>query len=122
MNFELSREQFRTMILYDWKTGLTHNGSHVPLVQAWEDQAPSDRTVRDWYHEFDRSNFSVEDAARSGRPRTAINEETIDAVRSIIEDDPHSTYEQIEHTLGIGSSAVNSIIHEYVKLHKICTR
>ncbi|CAF1613832.1 unnamed protein product, partial [Didymodactylos carnosus] len=77
---------------------------------------------RNWYHEFDRSNFSVEDAARSGRPRTAINEETIDAVRSIIEDDPHSAYEQIEHTLGIGSSAVNSIIHEYLKLHKMCTR
>ncbi|CAF0883577.1 unnamed protein product [Didymodactylos carnosus] len=37
-------------------------------------------------------------------------------------DDPHSTYEQTEHTLGIGSSAVNSIIHEYLKLHKICTR
>ncbi|CAF1096350.1 unnamed protein product, partial [Didymodactylos carnosus] len=64
----------------------------------------------------------VEDAARSGRPRTAINEETIDAVRSIIEDDPHSAYEQIEHTLGIGSSAVNSIIHEYLKLHKMFTR
>ncbi|CAF0977466.1 unnamed protein product [Didymodactylos carnosus] len=86
------------------------------------DQAPSDRTVRNWYHEFDRNNFSVEDAARSGRPRTAINEETIDAVKSIIEDDPHSTYEEMEHTLGIGSSAVNSIIHEYLKLHKICTR
>jgi hypothetical protein len=35
MSFQLSREQFRTMILYDWKIGLTYKESHNPLVQAW---------------------------------------------------------------------------------------
>jgi hypothetical protein len=45
MSFQLSREQFRTMILYDWKIGLTYKDSHARLVQAWGDQAPSDRTV-----------------------------------------------------------------------------
>ncbi|CAF1602005.1 unnamed protein product [Didymodactylos carnosus] len=59
-------------------------------------QASSDRTVLNWYHGLQHSNFSVEDAARSGHPRTAVKEETIDAVRAIIDDDPHSTYEQIE--------------------------
>jgi hypothetical protein len=111
MNFELSREQFRTMILYDWKIGLTYKASHAHLLQAWRDQAPSDRTVLNWFHEFQRSNCSTEDAAPLGRPRTALNEQKIYAVRAIIEDDPHSTYEQIEDTLGIISPAVNSIIY-----------
>ncbi|CAF0990645.1 unnamed protein product, partial [Didymodactylos carnosus] len=90
--------------------------------QAWGDQAPSDRTILNWYHEFQSSYFSVEDAVRSGRPRTAVNEETIDAVTAIIEDDPHSTYEPIEDTLGITSPSINSVIHDYLKLHKVCAR
>ncbi|CAF1239210.1 unnamed protein product, partial [Didymodactylos carnosus] len=86
------------------------------------DQAPSDRTILNWYHEFQRNNLSVEDAARSGYPRTAVNDETIDAVRAIIEDDPHSTYEQIQDSLGITSSSINSIIHDYSNLHEVCAR
>jgi hypothetical protein len=35
MSFQLSREQFRTIILFDWKIGLTYKGSHARLVQAW---------------------------------------------------------------------------------------
>ncbi|CAF4782647.1 unnamed protein product, partial [Rotaria sp. Silwood2] len=56
---------------------------------------------------------------RSGRPSTSVNEQTIDAVRKIIEDDPHSTYQQIENILGISSTAINSIIHDYLNLRKM---
>ncbi|CAF4195934.1 unnamed protein product, partial [Rotaria sp. Silwood2] len=100
MSFQPSREQFRTMILYDWKIGLTYKDSHAHLVQAWREQATSDHTVFNWFREFQRDNFSVKDAPRSGRPSTSVNEQTIDAVRKIIEDDPHSTYQQIENIIG----------------------
>ncbi|CAF4608607.1 unnamed protein product, partial [Rotaria sp. Silwood2] len=118
MSFQLSREQFRTMILYDWKIGLTYKDSHGRLVQAWGEQAPSDHTVFNWLREFQRDNFIVKDAPRSGHPSTSVNEQTIDAVRKIIEDDPHSTYQQIENILGISSTAINSIIHDYLNLRK----
>ncbi|CAF4838885.1 unnamed protein product [Rotaria sp. Silwood2] len=81
MSFQLSREQFRTMILYDWKIGLTYKDSHARLVQAREKQAPSAHTVFNWFREFQRDNFSVQDAPRSGRPSRSVNEQTIDAVR-----------------------------------------
>ncbi|CAF4033967.1 unnamed protein product, partial [Rotaria sp. Silwood2] len=55
------------------------------------EQAPSDHTIFNWFREFQRDNFSVQDGPRSGRPSTSVNEQTIDAVRKIIEDDPHST-------------------------------
>ncbi|CAF2858989.1 unnamed protein product [Rotaria sp. Silwood2] len=93
MSFQLAREQFRTMIFYDWKIGLRYKYSHARLVQACGEQAPSDHTVFNWFREFQRDNFSVQDAPRSGRPSTSVNEQTIDAVRKIIEDDPHSTYQ-----------------------------
>ena len=76
MSFQLARKQFRTMILYDWKIGLTYKGSPARLVQAWEGvQAPLDRTVLHWFHDLQRNNFSVGDAARLGRPRTSVNEQ-----------------------------------------------
>ncbi|CAF4691963.1 unnamed protein product, partial [Rotaria sp. Silwood2] len=64
----------------------------------------------------------VRDAPRSGRPSTSVNEQTVDAVRKIIEDDPHSTYQQIENILGISSTAINSIIHDYLNPGKVCAR
>ncbi|CAF4878568.1 unnamed protein product, partial [Rotaria sp. Silwood2] len=71
-----------------------------------------------WFREFQRDNFSVQDAPRSGRPSTSVNEQTIDATGKIIQDDPHSTYQQIENILSTKSTAINSIIHDYLNLRK----
>ena len=38
MSFQRSPEQFRTMILYDWKIGLTYKDCHARLVQACGEQ------------------------------------------------------------------------------------
>ena len=122
MAFELSREQFRTMILYDWKIGLDYKESHARLIAAWGDQAPSDRTVLNWFHEYERGKLDVSDAPRPGRPRTAVTDEMIGAVRLLIEDDPHMTYQQIECSLEISSPAIYSILHDHLKLRKLCAR
>lgn len=122
MTIELSREQFQTMILYDWKSGLTYKESHARLMVAWGDQAPSDRTVLNWFHEYQQGNLKVEDDPRSGRPRTSVNEQMIDAVRTIIEDDPRSIYQQIAAILSISSGSINSIIHNHWNFRKVCAR
>ena len=62
----------------------------------------------------------VQDAPHSGRPSTSVTEQTIDAVRKIIEDDPHSTYQQVEAMPCISSTAMNSIIRDYLNLRKVC--
>ena len=59
---------------------------------------------------------------RSGRSRTAANDQMIDAVRASIEDDPHSTYIQIEAILGISSPSINLIVHDHLNLRKVCAR
>ena len=122
MSFQLSSEQFCTTIFYNWRIGLTYKGCHVCLEQAWGEQAPSDHTVFNWFREFQLNKFSVQDAPRSASPSTSVTEQTIDAVRKIIEDDPHSTHQQIETILGISSTPINSIIHDYLNLRKVCAR
>ena len=108
------------MTLYDWKISLTYNDCHAHLVQAWRgEQTSSDHTVFNWFHEFQRNKFSVQYAPRSTRPSTSAAEQTIDAVRKIIKDDPHSTYQHIEAILGISSTPTNSIIHGYLNLRTV---
>ena len=46
----------------------------------------------------------------------------IDAVRLMIDDDPHVTYQQIDFSLGINSPAIYSILHDHLKLRKVCAR
>jgi hypothetical protein len=80
MSFHISDEKFRSMVLYDWKIGLTYKDSHARLVQAWGDQAPSDRTILDWIHEFEQSNFSIENLVYLERSSTVVTEETFNSV------------------------------------------
>ena len=91
-------------------------------MQAWGSNAASDHTVFNCFRQFQYNKFSVQDAPHSDRLSTSVTEQTIDAIRKIIEDDPHSTYRQIEAILGISSMAINSIIHDYLNLRKVCAR
>ena len=59
--------------------------------------ASSDYAVFNCFHEFQRNKFTVQD-------------------------DPHSICQQIEAILGISSTAINSIIHDYLNLRKVCAR
>ena len=95
---------------------------HVRLVQAWGSNAPSDHTVFHCFRQFQPNKFSVQVAPRSGRPSTSLTQQTIDVVRKIIEDNSHSTYQQIEAILGISSKAIDSIIYDYLHLRKVCAR
>ena len=87
-----------------------------------ESNAPSHHTVFNCFRQFQHNKFCVQHAPPSGRPSTSVTEQTIDAVRKIIEDDLHSTYQQIEAILGISSTAINSIIHDYLNLRKVGTQ
>lgn len=40
----------------------------------------------------------------------------------MIEEDPHINYECIQACLGIGSSAANTILHDYLGARKVCSR
>ena len=50
-----------------------------------------DHPVLNWFYEFQRDKFSVEDASHSGRSRITVTEQGIDTVRVIIQNDPQST-------------------------------
>lgn len=119
---ELNRDQYRLLIWYCFKRKLSAVKAHDELQAALVDQAPSYATVTRWYREFQAGNECLLDAPRSGRPATAVTEEKIEAARNLIDEDPRVTKKMLATHLGIGSAAVISILHEHLRMRKLCAR
>ncbi|KYQ46883.1 hypothetical protein ALC60_14098 [Trachymyrmex zeteki] len=57
---ELTRENFRAMIYYDFQRGLLRQECIDQLTSTFGDKAPSFATVKRWYNEFNRSCVNKE--------------------------------------------------------------
>ena len=51
-SMELENRDFRAMIFYDLKRGLTFHESHKNLCEAFGSIAPAKSTVSKWFREF----------------------------------------------------------------------
>ena len=109
---EVSCQEFRVMIFYDFKKGLTGEESLTSLTTAFGDEAPSRAAVFRWFAEFKRGRCSFQDEPRSGCPNSAVTGDTVAAVRNLLDDDRRVTYECIQRRLSVGSAAVNTILHD----------
>ena len=79
------------MLFYAFMLKLSVEQSYENLLEAFQDQTPSKRTVERWFLEFTRDRTSLQDEPRSGRPSTAITPETIASVKSLIKEDSRIT-------------------------------
>ncbi|KAL0869565.1 hypothetical protein ABMA27_005831 [Loxostege sticticalis] len=107
---ELTRENSRAMIYYDFRSGLTQK------------QSPSKTTIYRWFAEFQRGRVKLSDESRQGRPKTSVTQENVDVVRKLIEEDRHVTYREIQATLDIGMSQIQIILHEQLGVKKLFSR
>lgn len=119
---EHSREEFRVMIFYDFKRGLSEEESHNFLRLAFGDSAPSIDTVKRWFVKFRKGKEEFEDQPRSGRPREAVTPDNVERARLLIKECRNVTYEQIEKALGIGSAAAQKILHDQLGVRRLVSR
>ena len=103
---ELNRENFRVIIFYNFRRGLSQQQCIDELNSIFDDEAPSRTSVYRWYGEFNRGRSSLQDEFREGRPKSVVIPETIDAVHELILQDRHVTYREIEATLGISGTNI----------------
>ncbi len=95
---------------------------HQDLVTLHGHQAPTYSTVQKWSKQIHDGRMDIEDNPRSGRPVTAITTENIERVRTIIEEDPHSTYDDIEAQTLLSRGTIESIIHDHLRKKKVVSR
>ena len=119
---EISRENFRAMIFYDYKCNLTPKQCIDRLYLAFGDEAPSNRTIYNCFAEFQRGRTFLSDEFHEGRPSTSVVATNVDAVREMIERDRHITYREIQAFLGIDMKAIHTILHDHLSVRKLCSR
>ncbi|CAF1115050.1 unnamed protein product [Rotaria sp. Silwood1] len=92
------------------------------LTEALGPDAPSYPTVRRWAKRFREGRDDVTDDPRSGRPISVLTDENVECVRQVIEDDPHSTYDDIMGETDLSRGTIERIIHDRLKMRKVTSR
>ncbi|CAF1401941.1 unnamed protein product [Rotaria sp. Silwood1] len=92
------------------------------LTEALGPDAPSYSMVKNWAKRFREGREDVSDDPRSGRPISILTVENIECVRQVIEDDPHSTYEDIIVKTDLSRGTIERIIHDHLKMRKVVSR
>ena len=66
--------------------------------------------------------MSIEEDARSGRPKEAVTDEKIKKVYTIILNDRKVKLIEIAETLKISKERVGHIVHKYLDMRKLCEK
>ncbi|GFU78507.1 histone-lysine N-methyltransferase SETMAR [Trichonephila clavipes] len=90
------------MIFYDFRD------EYVQRLQlALDDESPCCATVFRWLEKFCRSRNSLQNEDNTRRPWSAVILDNVSAIRKMLMDDNHCTYQMIQKELNIGSAAIH---------------
>lgn len=118
----MEKRDFRNYVKERTNLGEKPTPIHQDLVTLHGYQAPAYSTVARWSKLIRDGRMDIEDKPRSGCPVTQSTTENINLVRDIIEDDPHSTYDDIEGETLLSRGTIEIIIHEHLKMKKVASR
>ena len=79
-------------------------------------------TVRRWKKKFESGVESINNAPKSGRPKSASRKEIVSKIKEIIEGDARFTVRNIARKVGISLSTVHLILKKHLKVSKISAR
>lgn len=117
-----SNEQWRAIIHFLYKEGLSPTAAADRLKTHYLDSAPSRSTVSRWMTRFASGRESLEDDPRDGAPVTATSDESVDRVRSLMDEDRRQTFDEMEETTGYSRGTLQRIIHDHLEMSKVCAR
>ncbi len=94
----------------------------VYMGTAYGQDCVSYPTVALWIRRFSNERESLEDDPRSGRPITAITQKNIDAIKDLVDEDPHISIDYMAAILDISHGSVDTILKQHLGLRKISSR
>ncbi len=102
--------------------GVTATQIYEELTAAYEQDVVSYSTIAHWVHRFSIERESLEDDPRHGRPIIVVTQQNIDAVKDLVNDDPHISMDFIANSLDISHDSKNIILKQHLGLRKISSR
>lgn len=118
----MEKEHMRFYIKTRTLLGVDPTTIHQELVTAYGAQAISYSAVQKRSKLVREGEMEIEEKPRSGRPVSETTQENIDLVRRLIEEDPHSTYDDLEAETELSRGTISNIIHDHLKMRKVTSR
>jgi len=118
----MDKIEYRAVIKYFVKEGLTPNEIHPKFIKVYGDSSPSFSTNKKWVAGFKRGRTGLEDDAREGRPESVTTPEIIEQVHDMLLVDRQMKVREIAETIGISKECVGYILHEELDMKKLCAR
>jgi transposase len=116
----MDKTEYRAVIKFFVKEGLTPNEIHSKFIKVYWDSSPSFSTIKKWAAEFKRCHTSLEDDPREGRLKSATTPEIIEQVHDMVLDDRRMKVREIAETTGISKERVDYILYEESDMKNLC--
>lgn len=118
----MEKKEFRAVIKHFYLAGKKATEIQQILQEVHGTSTPSLPTISFWVNEFKRGRTDTDDEPRSGRPKTATNQEMIDKVHDIVLADRRVKVLEIAEAVGISADRVWTILHEHLDMSKLSAR
>jgi len=118
----MEKSEFRVLIKHYFLRRKTIAQTEEKLKKYYGDSAPSHYMVQKWFADFRCGRTSTEDAPRSGRSKTATDEENVDKVHDIVLADRRLKLKEIAEAADISYGATWNILHEELGMKKLSAR
>ena len=112
----------RAVIKYLCKKGMTPKEIHGDFMRPLGNEYLSYSTVKKWAAEFKRRRESIEDDARSDRPKDATTDENVEIVHNLVMCDRRRDLRSIASAVGIRFGAVQTILTDILDMSKVSAR
>ena len=84
VSLEMYKIEYRAIIKFFVKEGLTPNEIHWKFIKVYGDSFPSFSTIKKWAAEFKLGRTNLESDPREGRPKSATTPEITEQVHDMV--------------------------------------
>lgn len=100
------------LLLFDMKK--TAAEAHRMLSDTYDEQAPSERSCRDWFKRFKNGDFDMKDKPRPGQPRKVEDAD----LQELLDENPDQTTNELATELNVTRSTISRHLNKIRKLRK----
>lgn len=119
---DIGTEHMRAYVYIEFKRGLSASEIFLHMQEAQLENLPTQSTVYRWCKAFrDGTRTSLNDAERCGRPVTALVEENIDIIRTLIEQQPKQSVRELAIQTNLPKNTIHRILQGPLGLRKLCS-
>ena len=115
----MDHKEFRVLIKHCFLIGKNAKEAKEWLDKHYPDSAPGKSTVCDWYNELKRGRSDLNDAQRSGRPKSAVNEENVMKIREIVLSDRKMKVREIAEASKLSYGSALTVLHDNLGMKKL---